>query len=98
MCLSDGGALHHDGTQIIGGFEDRQDAFNDANNTWNERPAENQIQQAHPKTPCTEFVYAKRAKQQGHGDVQSLVACVWVLGCVRVKRIQECPLGWLWYD
>ena len=55
--------LHHYGTQVVSGFEDGQNAFNDANDTWNKRPAENQIQQAHPKTPCAEFVYAKRAKQ-----------------------------------
>ena len=98
MCLSDGGALHHDGTQIIGGFEDGQDAFDDANHAWNECPAENQIQQAHPKTPCTEFVYAKRAKQQGHGDVQGFVASVRVLGGVRMKRVQKCPFDEVWYD
>ena len=55
--------LHHDGAQVIGGFEDGQNAFDDANHAWNKRPAENQIQQTHPKTPCAEFVYAKRAKQ-----------------------------------
>ena len=55
--------LHHYGTQVIGGFEDCQDAFDDTNHAWDKRPAKNQIQQAHPKTPCAEFVYAKRAKQ-----------------------------------
>ena len=55
--------LHHYGTQVVSGFEDGQDAFDDTNHARDECPAENQIQQAHPKTPCAEFVYAKRAKQ-----------------------------------
>ena len=90
--------LHHDGTQVIGGFEYGQDAFDDADHARDKRPAENQIQQAHPKTPCTEFVYAKRAKQQGHGDVQGFVASVRVLGGVGMKRVQKCPFDEVWYD
>ena len=81
--------LHHDGAQVIAGFEDGQDAFNNADQARDKRPAENQVQQAHPKTPCTKFVYAKRTKQQGHGNVQGFVAGVWVLGGVRIKRVQE---------
>ncbi len=83
------GDLHHDGAQIVAGFEDGQDAFDNADQAGDKRPAENQIQQAHPKTPSTEFVYAKRTKQQGHGDVQGFVTGVWVLGGVRIKRVQE---------
>ena len=90
--------LHHDGAQIIGGFEYSQDALDDANHARNECPAENQIQQAHPKTPCTKFVYAKRAKQQGHGDVDGFVAGMRVLGGVGMKRVQKSLFAWVEYD
>ena len=90
--------LHHDGAQIIGGFENGQDALDDANHARNECPAENQIQQAHPKTPCTKFVYAKRAEQQGHGDVDGFVAGMRVLGGVGMKRVQKSLFAWVEYD
>ena len=92
------GYLHHDGAQVIAGFEDGQDAFNNADQARDKRPAENQVQQAHPKTPRTKFVYAKRAKQQGHGDVDGFVAGMRVLGGVGMKRVQKSLFAWVEYD
>ena len=94
----DARGLHHYGTQVVSGFEDCQNAFDDTNHARDECPAENQIQQAHPKTPCTKFVYAKRAKQQGHGDVDGFVAGMGVLGSVGMKRVQKSLFAWVEYD